>query len=53
MALGTVFTLIIVPVFYSFIASEHRTSHSEEEPTLAAAARKPAHGPRVELVHGS
>ena len=53
MALGTVFTLIIVPVFYSFIASEHRTSHEDDEPALTPAVRKAVHAPHAELVHGS
>lgn len=29
MVLGTVFTLFVVPVFYAFIAREHRATHAE------------------------
>ncbi len=46
MALGTVFTLIVVPVFYSFIASEHR--HSElDEPTHESDAPNATLHPRA------
>jgi multidrug efflux pump len=30
MAIGTVFTLFVVPVFYSLIAAEHRRETTEE-----------------------
>ncbi len=38
MALGTIFTLIVVPVFYSFIASQHRRGEIDEH------APEPTHG---------
>jgi multidrug efflux pump len=41
MTVGTIFTLFVVPVFYSLIAAEHRPSEAsaeEDEPGLAQAA---------------
>ena len=35
MTIGTVFTLFVVPVFYSLIAAEHRPAATEEEPAHA------------------
>ena len=45
MAIGTVFTLFVVPVFYMLIAAEHKAAPAEEaeeepvglQPTLAEA----------------
>jgi multidrug efflux pump len=36
MTLGTVFTLFVVPVFYSLIAAEHRPESAAEEPSRAS-----------------
>ncbi len=36
MTLGTVFTLFVVPVFYSLIAAEHRPERAAEEPAEEA-----------------
>jgi multidrug efflux pump len=35
MIVGTLFTLFVVPVFYSFIAADHRIVEDEEEPSAA------------------
>jgi multidrug efflux pump len=35
MSVGTLFTLFVVPVFYSLIAAEHRPSVAQEEPAEA------------------
>jgi multidrug efflux pump len=49
MAVGTLFTLLIVPVFYSLIAAEHRAEEPEEEFEVPARARAEAR-PALELV---
>jgi len=38
MTLGTIFTLFVVPVFYSLIAAEHRPERAADEPGEAARA---------------
>ncbi len=49
MAVGTLFTLLVVPVFYSLIAAEHRAEEPEEEFEVPARARAQAR-PAMELV---
>jgi len=39
MAVGTVFTLVVVPVFYSLIAANHRARPDLEEPTAPVSDR--------------
>lgn len=49
MAVGTLFTLLVVPVFYSLIAAEHRADEHEEEFEVHARPRAEAR-PALELV---
>ncbi|HET9274793.1 MAG TPA: efflux RND transporter permease subunit, partial [Gemmatimonadales bacterium] len=43
MAVGTLFTLFVVPVFYSLIAADHRVTAPEHEPAPALALEGVAH----------
>jgi multidrug efflux pump len=46
MVIGTVFTLFVVPVFYSLIAAEHRPAEASDESTIPEAsvgALEPVH----------
>jgi multidrug efflux pump len=46
MSIGTVFTLFVVPMFYTFLASEHRRLEDDEEPAGPAGSEPvtaPAH----------
>ncbi len=36
MSVGTLFTLFVVPVFYSLIAAEHKPSTAQEESDFGA-----------------
>jgi multidrug efflux pump len=57
MTLGTLFTLFVVPVFYSLIAAQHRRSQVEEEletldPVATDGALTPAMVPATSLAGG-
>ncbi len=43
MVVGTLFTLIVVPVFYSLLASKHRRVESDEtDPTTPVLSNQPS-----------
>jgi multidrug efflux pump len=50
MTIGTIFTLFVVPVFYSFIAAEHRPATAFEEPFQERRVASPR-TPIEELAH--
>jgi len=57
MVVGTLFTLFVVPVFYSLIAAQHRRSQVEEEletldPVATDGALTPAMVPATSLAGG-
>jgi hypothetical protein len=47
MTLGTLFTLFVVPVFYSLLAAKHEAEPAEEPET------RPESAPKPELVLGA